>query len=64
MDVEISNGCLFSRSAYFYGVLIKACNFLVPCSCVGNRLAVIYFTPTGSFSVVLSNINFVNTVSD
>ena len=28
---------LFSRGAYFYGVVINACNFLVGCSCVGTN---------------------------
>ena len=31
--------------AYSHRVLIKACNFLVACSCVGNQLAVIYLRP-------------------
>ena len=38
---NIKHQCLFSKlaarmGAYFHGVLINACNFLVACSCVGT----------------------------
>ena len=34
-EISSQNGYLFSRGAYFCGVLINPCNFLVACSCVG-----------------------------
>ena len=42
--------CIFSKlaarmGAYFHGVLINGCNFLVACSCVENKLVVIYLRP-------------------
>ena len=45
----IFEGCLFLRGAYFHGVLILACNFLVVGSCV-ERISSAYFRPRGSFS--------------
>ena len=50
------HGCLFSRGAYFHGVLINTCNFLVACSYVGTDLAVIYFSPRGSFTAIFCPI--------
>ena len=31
LTARLQNGCLFSRGAYIYGMLINASNFLVTC---------------------------------
>ena len=32
-EISSQNGCLFLRGAYFHGVLINTCDFLLACSC-------------------------------
>ena len=45
------NGCLFSKGAYFHGVLINTCNFLVSLIVVvWEQISCVYFKPRGSFS--------------
>ena len=50
-EISSQNGCLFSRGAYFHGVLMNACNFLVARNLiVWERISCAYFRPRGSFS--------------
>ena len=42
-------GVYFLRGAYFHGVVINACNFLIVCAVVWERISCAIFRPSGSF---------------